>query len=65
MMAMGYGDHLGSDGIQTDYNVALHLSWGVFGKQIIMKIFANKITAKKEYKLMKLYEITPIPERRI
>lgn len=27
MMAMGYGDHLGADGIQTDYNVALHLSW--------------------------------------
>lgn len=27
MMAMGYGDHLGSDESQTDYNVALHLSW--------------------------------------
>lgn len=27
MMSMGYGDLLGSDGIQTDYNVALHLAW--------------------------------------
>ena len=27
MMTMGYGDLLGSDGIQTDYNVALHLAW--------------------------------------
>jgi SulP family sulfate permease len=27
MMAMGYGDLLGADGIQTDYNAALHLAW--------------------------------------
>ena len=27
MMAMGYGDLLGSDGLQTDFNAALHLAW--------------------------------------
>ena len=27
MMAMGYGDLLGSDGIHTDFNDALHLAW--------------------------------------
>ncbi len=27
MMTMGYGDLLGADGIQTDYNVALQLAW--------------------------------------
>lgn len=27
MVAMGYSDHLAPDGIQTDYNVALHLAW--------------------------------------
>jgi len=27
MMAMGYGDLLGPDGIHTDYNDALHLAW--------------------------------------
>ena len=27
MMAMGYGDLLGADGIHTDYNDALHLAW--------------------------------------
>lgn len=27
MLAMGYDDLLGADGIQTDYNVALHLAW--------------------------------------
>ena len=27
MVAMGYGDLLGPDGIQTDYNDALHLTW--------------------------------------
>lgn len=27
MMAMGYGDLLGPDGIQSDYNDALHLAW--------------------------------------
>lgn len=27
LLAMGYGDHLGADGIQTDYNDALHLAW--------------------------------------
>jgi hypothetical protein len=27
MMTMGYGDVLGPDGIQTDYNVALQLAW--------------------------------------
>lgn len=27
MIDMGYGDLLGPDGIQTDYNVALHLAW--------------------------------------
>ncbi len=27
MMAMGYGDLLGSDGIHTDFNAALHLAW--------------------------------------
>jgi len=30
-MAMGYGDHLGADGIQIDYNVALHLAWEYLG----------------------------------
>jgi SulP family sulfate permease len=27
MLAMGYGDLLGADGIHTDYNDALHLAW--------------------------------------
>lgn len=27
MLAMGYADLLGADGLQTDYNVALHLAW--------------------------------------
>jgi SulP family sulfate permease len=27
IMEAGYGDHLGADGIQTDYNDALHLAW--------------------------------------
>ncbi|MEE4240860.1 MAG: SulP family inorganic anion transporter [Desulfopila sp.] len=27
MLEMGYGDLLSTDGIQTDYNVALHLAW--------------------------------------
>ena len=27
MMDMGYGDLLGTDGIHTDYNAALHLAW--------------------------------------
>ncbi|MBE0584726.1 MAG: hypothetical protein IH612_13330, partial [Desulfofustis sp.] len=27
MVEMGYGDLLGPDGIQTDYNDALHLAW--------------------------------------
>jgi SulP family sulfate permease len=33
MMAMGYGDHLGADGIQVDYNVALHLAWEYLGNK--------------------------------
>lgn len=31
MLEMGYGDHLGADGIQTDYNDALHLAWEYLG----------------------------------
>ena len=27
MMAMGYGDMLGPDGLHTDFNDALHLAW--------------------------------------
>jgi len=31
MKKMGYGDLLGADGIQTDYNDALHLAWEYLG----------------------------------
>ena len=31
MLEMGYGDLLGPDGIQTDYNDALHLAWEYLG----------------------------------
>jgi SulP family sulfate permease len=31
MLEMGYGNHLGADGIQTDYNDALHLAWEYLG----------------------------------
>ncbi|MFW2365838.1 MAG: SulP family inorganic anion transporter [Desulforhopalus sp.] len=31
MVTMGYGDLLGMDGIQTDYNDALHLAWEYLG----------------------------------
>jgi hypothetical protein len=27
IMSMGYGNLLGTDGIQSDYNVTLHQSW--------------------------------------
>ncbi len=33
MVAMGYGDLLGADGIHTDYNDALHLAWEYLGDQ--------------------------------
>jgi sulfate permease, SulP family len=33
MMEMGYGDLLSADGIQTDYNVALHLAWEYLEKK--------------------------------
>jgi SulP family sulfate permease len=31
MVSMGYGDLLGADGIQKDYNDALHLAWEYLG----------------------------------